>query len=272
MSRRPSGSSALPAVDERLVVEDCGYEIVEGTVVAVSPAYEPHARRHAKLTALLEAHVVDGFTVAVDMLTRTGEKEDLAPDVAIFATERDPETGGRRLEELAFEVVSSETLAHAGAKAVSLQRGGVRRVFAIDVERMRALEWSARTASWEILGSDARVDDPLLVTPLVVREVVDVARADDGMARALLAKRNPVLEEALTSARARALDEGRDEGRVEGRVEATAAAIVAVLFARGLAPTAAEQSRILAMWDVEELAQCLAIAATCTAVGELFAR
>jgi Uma2 family endonuclease len=269
----------LPAVDERLVVADSGYEIVDGKVYAVSPAFEPHARRHAKITALLEAHVADDYTVAVDMLTRAGPQEDFAPDISIFRSARDPETGGRQLEEFVFEIVSTETLAHAGAKAASLVRRGVRRVIAIDVERERALQWSAATAGWEILGPDARIDDPLFVTPLVVRELVDVAKADDGLARALMAKRNPLLEDAFASLRARSLDEGRAQGRLEGRLEAemegrltgTAATIVAILFARGLAPTAAEQSRILAIRDADELARCVALAVTCATVSDLFA-
>ena len=36
--------------DERLVAPDQGYELVGGQVVRVSPAKEPHARRHAKLS------------------------------------------------------------------------------------------------------------------------------------------------------------------------------------------------------------------------------
>lgn len=257
----------MPAVDERLVAPDCGYEIVDGMVVAVSPAFEPHARRHAKLAALLEAHVSEGFTVAVDMLTRTAATSDFAPDVSIYSIERDPETGGRRLEEIVFEIVSSETLAHAGAKAASLVRRGVRRVFAIDVERERSLEWSTETAAWEILGTDARVGDALFVTPLVMHDLVVVTQADDAIARALLAKRNVVIDEALAAQRA----EGRERGRAEGRAEATAAAIVAVLFARGLTPSQREQSRILAIADPNELARALANAVTCTAVAELFA-
>jgi hypothetical protein len=244
----------LPAVDERLVVADCGFEIVEGKVVAVSPAYEPHARRHAKLAALLEACVADGYTVAVDMLTRAGPREDFAPDASIFASARDPATGGRQLEEVAFEIVSTETLAHAGAKAASLLRRGVRRVFAIDVERERGLHWSSATSGWEILGPDAVIDDPVFAAVVHVHELVSTASADDAMARALLAKRNPVIEAT----------------RAEARTEATAAAIIAVLFARGLAPTAAQQSRILSLRDPAELARCLASAATCSDIAELF--
>lgn len=105
--------SPLPAVDEHLVVSEAGYEIVDGVLVHVSPSYEPHASRHSKISALLEAHTDLEFDVAVDMLTRTSETTDRAPDVSVFPSERDPKTGGRQLEHLAFEVVSTESLGHA---------------------------------------------------------------------------------------------------------------------------------------------------------------
>ena len=62
----------LPAVDERLVAPDCGYEIDDGKLVPVPPALEPHADRHAKLAALLEAHAAADFNVALDMLEPPG--------------------------------------------------------------------------------------------------------------------------------------------------------------------------------------------------------
>jgi len=85
------------------------------------------------------------------MLTRTSETTDLAPDVSVFPRARDPVTGGRQIEQLAFEVVSTESLGHAGRKAAKLLARGVRRVFAIDVERTRALEWSASLGTWSML-------------------------------------------------------------------------------------------------------------------------
>jgi hypothetical protein len=50
-------------------------------------------------------------------------------------------------EHLVFEVVSTESIGHAARKAAKLSARGVRRVFAIDVERSRALEWSAELGS-----------------------------------------------------------------------------------------------------------------------------
>ncbi len=97
----------LPPVDERLVVPDQGYELVDGRVVEVSPAKEPHSTRHTRLAALLEAHVHEGWLVALDMLTRASQREDFAPDASVYPAARDPETGGRQLEQLAFEIVGA---------------------------------------------------------------------------------------------------------------------------------------------------------------------
>jgi Uma2 family endonuclease len=244
-----------PAVDERLIMPGTRYEILEGDLVYVSPAREPHASRHSKLSALLEAYAAHGYNAASDMLTRASEQSDVAPDGCIYPEARDPETGGRQLEELAFEVVSTERLAHAGAKAAALVTRGVRRVFAIDVERRRALEWSSKTQSWEILSHGATVEDPALVLPLPIRDLVDAAKADDAVARALIAKNNPVIVGAI------------NEGKAEGKAEA----VVAVLRGRGLSVPAAVEERILACRDLAQLDTWLRGAATATSVEALLA-
>ena len=160
----PAGRTPPPyAVDERLVMPETRFEIIDGEVIYVSPADPLHASLHSKLSALLEAYVAPGFNAASDMLTRTSEKGDMAPDGSIYPLAPDPETGGRQLEHLAFEVVSSETVAHAGRKAAALRARGVRRVFGLDAERRRALEWSTDTQSWEVLHPGAVISDPTLV-------------------------------------------------------------------------------------------------------------
>lgn len=239
--------------DERLVVPDQGYELVAGQVLAVNPAKEPHARRHAKLTALLEAHAADGYAVACDMLTRAASNEDFAPDASVYPSARDPSTGGRQLEELAFEVVATESLSSAGLKAASLSRRGVRRIFAIDVERERGLEWSRSLGAWQILGGDASIDDPTLVCPLLIRDLVSAGRASLAMARALVASNNEVIVEERTKARAQGM----------------ASALVAVLAARGLGLDDEQRAEILATSDESLLQRWIAAAVTCASVAEL---
>src|SRR5580693_1472800 len=154
MASRPRRPASLPAVDERLVMPETRYESIDGEIVYVCPSDEPHGTYHSKLAALLEAHVIGDYNVAVDMLTRTSKKNDMAPDASVFPAARDPRTGGRRLEELAFEVVSTETLGHAAKKARALTARGVRRVLAVDIEHKRVLAWSSGTDGWEMLAAD----------------------------------------------------------------------------------------------------------------------
>ena len=253
----------LPAIDERLVAAETRYEIVDGVLVHVSPAHEPHGSRHSKISALVEAHVGAAYDVASDMLTRTSETSDVAPDVSVFPYERDPETGGRQVEELAFEVVSTESLGHAGDKAAKLVGRGVRRVFAIDIEHGRALEWSRTLGTWSVLDASGQLEDPVLAAPLPVAALVHAAKADDAMARALLVKQNPVLEATRAQDRITARAEGKLEGLAEG--------LLLVLATRGVSLDPAARARILGERDPERLDRWIARAMTCTTLAEMFA-
>jgi hypothetical protein len=162
-------------------------------------------------------------------------------------------TGGRQLERLAFEVVSTETLPAAARKAASLAQRGVARIFALDANRRRALEWSRRTSGWQILSHDAVIEDAALVAPLPVHDLVKAAKADDAMARGLLAKKNRVL--------LRALDGARTEGKAE--------AILTVLAGRGLRVSAAQAARIRATTDAATLRRLLLGAGVCGTTADL---
>jgi hypothetical protein len=273
----------LPAVDEHIVVPDRGYEIDDGKIVLVPPSLEPHANRHSKLSALLEAHKAAGFDVGSDMLTRISQLSDRAPDASVYPRARDPRTGGRQLEHLAFEVVSTETLRGAGAKAAGLVGRGVRRVFAIDVAQACVLEWAHERGTWVELDRAASISDPALVMPLPVQALLREAEADYAVGRALVIKRNPAIEEArqeskaegraegLAEGRAEGLAEGRAEGLAEGRAEGLAGAVLAVLAARALGVSAHERDQILGERDPGRLARWLARVAACASAAELLA-
>lgn len=260
--RRPP----LPAVDERLVMPETRYEAIDGEITYVSPSDEPHGTYHSKIAALLEAHVVAAYRVAVDMLTRTSEKNDMAPDASVFPAARDPETGGRLLEELAFEVVSTETLAHSGRKARALIGRGVRRVFAINVEKRRVLEWSQKTNAWEMLAPNGAIEDRAFVVPLPFVALAEAVRADDPMARALLAKKNPVIEDALRGAhdegRAAGKREGKREGAREGKIKGKIEALLAILAARQIPLKKKARERLRAERDEAVVDRWLALAVT----------
>jgi Uma2 family endonuclease len=253
--------SELPDIDDRLVEPETRYEMVDGELVEVSPVDRPHASRHVQLAALMEAHTGRDFDVAADLLTRTSPVDDVAPDVSVYPDAPDPTTDRRQLEQLAFEIVSTQLLGNARIKAAKLAGRGVRRVFAIDVERSRALEWSVALGTWRELDPAGHIEDPALEVPLPIHAMIHAAKADDAVQRALIAKGNPVLKAHV----ARHREEAKAEGIVQGKAEA----LLAVLAARGIAVEAAERVRILGERDPVQLDRWLAGAPTCTEATEL---
>ena len=255
-------ASKLPGIDDRLVEPEARHEMLDGALVYVSPADRPHARRHAKVIALLEAHASPEFAVSCDQLTRTSEIDDVAPDISVYPDADDPVTGGRQLEQLAFEIVSTESLGHAATKAAKLTARGVRRVFAIDIERSRALEWSPELGTWQRLDPAGYIEDAALELPLPISAMLHAARADDEIARALVVRHNPVIEAVRAEDRAAAKAEGKAEGKAE--------AVLVVLAARRVAVGDTERVRILSEQDPAQLDRWLAKAAICARVAELF--
>jgi len=204
MQRFP-GPGGIP-VDERIVAPESRAEIVEGRLVFSPPAEEKHAVPHADLAYVLRAHVRPGFNVAVDMLTRAGLEHDFAPDVSVYEAARD-EAGGRRLEQLAFEIVNEQALSTQTTKARALTARGVRRVFVLIVKRKKALEWSTSTDAWSATPLDV-IDDECFVRPLSIGALLSAIDIDDAVLRALREKGHPVLDEVRA--------EGREEGRAIG--------------------------------------------------------
>jgi hypothetical protein len=187
-----TSGAELPEVDERLVAPGTRYEIEDGRVIYVPPAEEPQAKCHANLNSLVLAHRADGYSVAMNMLTRTSRLDDFAPHVSVYPTARNPRTGGRLIEELAFLIASSESFERAGRRAAKLGSRGVRRVFAIDVEGGKVLEWSRERGWWRLLDPHAQIEDPALALPLPADAVFDEDRVDDAIYRAWR-KRRPEL-------------------------------------------------------------------------------
>src|SRR5690606_22804338 len=133
-----AGGGMLPP-DEHIAEPETRTEIIDGERGYVPPAKEPHATEHFDLGYLLAAHVAPGYAGALDMLTRVSETSDYAPDASVYPTARDPLTGGRQLEELAFEVASTQSRSSATRKARGLAERGVRRVFCLDIKRRLVL-------------------------------------------------------------------------------------------------------------------------------------
>ncbi len=282
--------SELPPVDEHLVGPETRYEMHDGVLVHVPPADEPHGTRHSKISALVEAHAAPEFDIASDMLTRTSKTSDVAPDVSLFPRARDLRTGGRQLEHLAFEVVGTGTLKDAGDKARRLAARGVRRLFAIDVTRARALEWSVSLDNWSLLDPSACIEDPVLAAPLPIEALVRAASSDDAVAEALFTKGNPVTKAKTAAAEERGEEKGRARGREEGLAEGLARgeetgrmrgreeglacaadALIALLAARNVTLQDADRARIRAERDPARISRWISHAASCVDVAELLA-
>lgn len=248
----------------------------------MSPALQAHAERQAQLAVLLRAHVRDDYAVACELLTRTSLIDDFAPDASVYPAAPHPVTGKRQLEQLAFEVVSKQSIKVSSRKAAKLQARGVRRVFAIDVRRARVLEWSVKSKGWRKL-EDAHIEDPALDVPLPVAALVHTIVGNDEVARALLAKRNPVLERTLAergkkgravgrkAGRAEGRKVGRAEGREVGRAEGKREALIVLLGARGIAVNSTARARINEQRDPARLDRWISRAASCTSIAQLLA-
>jgi hypothetical protein len=218
----------------------------------VAPADEPHGEAHGALAALLRAHCATAYKVAIDMLTRTSKVSDIAPDASVYPAARDPRTGGRQLEELAFELLATTRLSTAASKAEQLAKRGVRRVFGIDLVKRRVVEWSRELGSWSILPIAGVIEDRVFAEPLPIEGLLDIAGNDDLVVRAWRLRGHPEFEAA----------------REEGREHALRGALRAVMSARFGALDAELAARIDRA-NAELLERWIERAAIATAAGDV---
>lgn len=146
-----------------------------------------------------------------------------------------------QVEEIAFEVLDTERLAHATDKVEKFAKRGVRRLFAVRVASRKVYEWDHAHHDWTELAEDAVITDRCFRVPVPVKALVDRVLADDTVARALIARGNRVLVEAL----AQREDKGRKEGHNEGRKEGLDQGIGPLVhqFERRLRRTLSEEER-----------------------------
>jgi hypothetical protein len=153
-------------------------------VIAV-PALPPHADRHCELDYVIRAHVAPGYISSSDMLTRAGPGSEFATDTSVRKAGLDPGTGTRYLEELAFEVVSTQSKRDVTIRAEDLTARGVRRLLAIFVKQAEVREWSPSKNDWVTLPLDGKLEDPTLARPVELKALLDAAAADDAVVDAL---------------------------------------------------------------------------------------
>lgn len=254
-----------PKLDEHLVKPEVTRdEMVRGERVVAMPARPEHGDRHFGLDYVLGAHIRSGYVGSSDLLTRFGEQSDFATDTCIRKAGKNPATGERYLEEVAFEVVHTQSAKSIRTRAEDISKRGVRRFFAVFVKRGEVAEWSANDKAFVTLDPDGTIDDPTLATPVPVRALLDAIEADNGVARALLAKNNPVLEAELGRLREEALAKEK-----ESRFEEKAAAVLAVLHARGLPVTPELEEALRSCRDMRVLDEWLRNAATAASAAEV---
>jgi Putative restriction endonuclease len=257
-SMRLPGRGAFPRVDDHLVeAEVTRDEMIGGRRVVALPAHPPHATRHSRINYLLEALVAPGYIAASDLLTRHDVDSDFATDGCIYKEGIDPETGSRYLEEIAFEVVSTQDRKNVTEKAIRMRRRGVRRVFGVFVKGGKVCEWSTESGSWLPLEAEARIEAPCLVAPLTVAALLDATVADNAVAEALAIKGIPAFQSRVT------------EAEVRGEARGHAEALLQVLEARGIAVSAAQRVEILRCQDLEQLGLWLRRALQASSADEI---
>jgi len=210
--RRPK--EKFPPIDEHLVVpEETTEEIIKGRRVKIMPSEEEHAETTVTLSFLISAHLRRGYIAAADLLTRVTWGSNFATDVCVRKVGRDPETGRRYLEELAFEIVNKQRIGNITDKADELTYRGVRRVFAIFVRKNQIGEWSKELSKFVMVDLESTLVDPVLVKPIAFKSILDVAAATEEVVQALVVKRNP----AILAIRKKGERKGRKLGMAEGR-------------------------------------------------------
>jgi len=156
------GRGSFPLVDDHLVEPEVTRdEIINGRRVVAMPAEAPHGDKQVDLDTLLRIYVAPGYVVSADLITRFAEQSDFASDTCVRREGIDSATGRRHLEEIAFEVVSTQTGQRAAEKAEVMRRRGVRRVFGLWAKgRRKVCEWSAESGSWRLLDEGSQIEDP----------------------------------------------------------------------------------------------------------------
>jgi len=265
-ARAPGRGDARPPIDERLAAPETHTQVEEGVTIETMGANPPHATRHAEVSHVFRGCLAAGYEAAVDMLTRVDATNDRAPDVSVFPIGADKTTGGRKLEELTFEVCDSESVGHVTGKARLFVERGVRRVFHVRVDDGAVYEWKRAKDAWVKLAGGATISDRCFVVPIPVKALVQRVLADDTVARALIARGNPVIVAAVAEAREAGTLKGRREGRELGMQDS----LLLLLERRGLQLDAPHRAQITSCTDLATLTHWFGRAVDAARVEDVF--
>ncbi len=249
------GAGSFPAVDDHLVVPEVTRdEIIAGRRVIAFPAEAPHGDKQVDLDSLLRFHMAPGYVVSADLITRFAVDSDFASDTCVRREGVNPATGRRYLEEIAFEVVSTQAERNATEKAREMYRSGVRRIFGVWVKgRRRVCEWSAESERWSLLEEGSQITDRCLGAPLPVKALLDAALVRRAAVEALEIQGEPAIQELKEVAKAQGIAES----------------ILEVLEARGITVNPAQRDEILGCSDIDRLKRWLWEATLATTADEV---
>jgi hypothetical protein len=212
MSKNHPVYGPFPGLDDHLVEPEVTRDqIIGGRLVVDEPSELPEAILKSRLNFVLGSHVAPGYLAAAGLLTRFDWGSDFGSDSCLYKEGVDPETGGRYLEEITFEVVSEQNERDATEKAFWMHRRGVRRIFMVEVEDQQVCEWSADRQSWLSLDPRTQIEDPCLVIPVPVAALFDKTAASIAAMKGMAAQGNPEIQRREAAARAEAKAEGKAE-------------------------------------------------------------
>jgi hypothetical protein len=259
------GRGPFPLVDDHLVEPEVTRdEIINGRRVVAFPAEAPHGDKQVDLDTLLRIHVAPGFIASADLISRFAAKSDFASDTCVRRAGIDPATGRRYLEEIAFEVVSTQSESKVVEKAEVMHHRGVRRIFGVWVKgRRRVCEWSTESGSWRLLDEGSQIEDSCLATPLPVKALLDDALVRRAVVQALESQGEPAIQELKAAAEAR--------GEARAKARGIAGSILDVLESRGIAVSSTQREEILGCADVDRSKRRLRRAAVAASADEVTA-
>ena len=233
-------------------------ELFRGRLIWVQPSRPGCADIHSRVNKVISHHEADGYVASSNLLTRRSYDNDFATATCVRRVGRNPATGWRYLEELAFEIFFEQPREYACDRAHDVVKYGVRRMFGIfgterwpgseddGVADYSVAEWSAERNDWIPLAPDHGIADPCLFPDFPAVALVDAPASDKAAFRALRARYNPVLEEYLTQARRRAYH--HDVCLAVGRK-----ALFGTLRQRQIALDESQRARIQACDDLDTL-------------------
>jgi hypothetical protein len=285
------GPAAWPRVSDYAVEPESGQELFDGEVREALPAGPKHGDQHNQVDYVLRAYIAPGYGASTDLLTRQAVPHNFASDTSIRKKGTDPETGDRYLEELAFEIKSTQSAEDLEQRARIMVARGVRRIFAIPVRGDAAgseiiagpvAEWMATEERWRMYRDDEVIADPCLFQRLPVRALLDAVEADDAVAQALLGKGNRVIikygderyrageEKGRKDGEEKGRKDGEEKGRKDGEENAARKYIHLLMSARGVVIDAEADARIAECSDRAVLDRWVVRAAQVTSASELF--